>query len=155
MRLHVCRQPTYRQPAYSEVLQPSDSDETWESDRTWSSYEDNGDDEDTDEGEDEDENEDQLCSALAPEPAGRARRPRSKKQPAWAPEPAAWASNLTDEEAAEWMIDCYRLRLDDDLLCLDGDYSSSDLLRGLYKAQVPRHFQKRLKFVHICDNKKI
>ncbi len=115
MRLHVCRQPTYRQPAYSEVLQPSDSDETWESDRTWSSYEDNGDEEDTDEGEDEDEDEDQLCSALAPEPAGRAMRPRSKKQPAWAPEPAAWASNLTDEEAAEWMIDCYRLRLDDDL----------------------------------------
>lgn len=40
--------------------------------------------------------------------------------------PAAWALGLSPAQQAEWFVDCYRMRVDDDYVHGGGD------LRGLY-----------------------
>ena len=42
------------------------------------------------------------------------------------PGPAEWAYALTPEEQFEWLVDCYRLRIDD-------EYAWSGEFRGLYE----------------------
>jgi hypothetical protein len=42
------------------------------------------------------------------------------------PGPAGWAYALTPEEQFEWLVDCYRLRIDD-------EYAWSGEFRGLYE----------------------
>jgi hypothetical protein len=42
------------------------------------------------------------------------------------PQPGAWAKGLKGSAAAEWLVDCYRMRVDDDFVWSGG------MQRGLY-----------------------
>ncbi len=53
--------------------------------------------------------------------------PMSAPLPPAGPRPDAWAAGLTRSQQQEWLVDCYRMRVDDDMCWGGGN------LHGLYE----------------------
>jgi len=82
-----------------------------------------------------------MCVFVVLQQAGQA-RPETASNPPWLnfgrpqrvpeggvspPGPAAWAQGLKPDKQAEWLVDCYRMRLDDDY-AYGGGQGCCDLL---------------------------